>query len=234
MNDELCIDCYKQKIFLPYSSSIEEALTVEEMKNYLKEHNRAVSNTDNIEAHEIQELYEICKVDEKREMDIGRNVPFPIYPSNSLDIVREEDRSKKYGFGKILLTFDLHDGGRFICDPQIKNQLVEPVINLLAATVRYDENRKQYTDFNSNVYDVMPDIFVEFANSSRVSAGFRLLKRCLRHALDPKTHPLMEQSASFFIHDKDGELGLVLKNKINERYRVSSSSSNAKKRFSRC
>ena len=60
----------------------------------------------------------------------------------------------------------------------------------------------------------MPTMFLDFANGCRESAGFRLLKRCLRHSLDPKAFPLMETKACLFVNDEDKEVGLVLENKV--------------------
>ena len=82
MNYDLCLDCYKQKVFLPISSNIDDALNLEEMKTYLKEKNKSVP-LDAV-AHEVQEMYEICKVEESRKENIEKSVPYPIYQSSSL------------------------------------------------------------------------------------------------------------------------------------------------------
>ena len=67
--------------------------------------------------------------------------------------------------------------------------MIPPVLDLLAGVVRYDENKRKHTDFDSPVYDVMPTVFIDFANGSRKSEGYCLLKRCLRHSFDPKCPP---------------------------------------------
>ena len=74
--------------------------------------------------------------------------------------------------------------------------------------------KKKYTSYDSPVYDVMPSIFVEFANGSRTSSGFCLLKRCLRHSFDPKARSIMNTNATLFLHEEDGEMGIVLENAI--------------------
>ena len=94
--------------------------------------------------------------------------------------------------------------------------MIAPVISLFASFVRHNDDKEIYTDYNSPVYDVMPSLFIDFANGSRAGSGFRLLKRCLRHALDPKAFPLMENDACLFINEEDGEMGLVLNNKVGE------------------
>ena len=84
----------------------------------------------------------------------------------------------------------------------------------MANIVRYNDNQKIYTSYNSTVYDVMPSILIVFANGSWASSGFRLLKRCLHHTFDPKVPSIMNQKASLFIHEKDREMGIKLENKI--------------------
>ena len=36
MNDDLCVNCYKERVFLPFSSNLDDALNVNEIKEYLK------------------------------------------------------------------------------------------------------------------------------------------------------------------------------------------------------
>lgn len=96
--------------------------------------------------------------------------------------------------------------------------MIPSLINLFASIVRFDALQKQkssdYVSHSLPVLDVLPSLFVEFANKSRVSSGFRLLKRCLRHALDPKCIPLDNTKAYLFETDTDSELGMVLSNSI--------------------
>ena len=175
MNRDLCVDCYQHEIFLPYSISIDGVLSVQEMNDYLKKKNQSVSN--DATAHEVQEIYEMCKDIENRKDEIDTHVPFPMYQSNTLSY---NDKTPKFDFGEVLHTFPLDQGGRFISDEtSIPNNLVSPVLDLFAIIVRYDDEQTEYTDFDSPEYDMLPSLFIEFANKSRMSAGFMLLKRCL-------------------------------------------------------
>ena len=204
MNEDLCVDCYQRNIFLPHSITIDEVLTIEEMKSYLKKQNQSIVN--DADAHEVQEFFEMQKELETKENDIDNHVPFPIYTSNELTT---------FLFGTIFHTFSFDQGGRFINDQKaIPNNLVFPVVDLIASLVRYNPKKIKYTEYKSPVYDVLPSLFIEFANKSRVGTGFRLLKRCLRHSFDPKANLLMERSASLFIDNKNNEVGLVLNNTI--------------------
>jgi hypothetical protein len=138
MNKDLCVDCYKEKVFLPFSSNIGDVLTLIEMKDYLKEMNKSIAA--DATAHEIQEMYEICQVEEHRKENIDNEVPYPIYKSKSL---QRADDDTKFKFGEIIHTFPLVEGGLFISDTHaISNKFVIPIINLMANVVRYDDEKK--------------------------------------------------------------------------------------------
>lgn len=192
MNNNLCVNCYQHNIFLLHSITIEDVLTVKEMKLYLKERNQTIAN--DAEAHEVQEIFDIQKELETKNNELDDNVSFPLYKSNDLT---------NFTFGNVFHTFALDQGGRFISDQKaIPNHLFFPVVDLMASIVRYNPEKIKYTEYDSPVYDVLPTIFIELANKSRMGKGFRLLKRCLCHSFDPKAHPLMEQMTSLFIHKK--------------------------------
>ena len=91
----------------------------------------------------------------------------------------QDESGNKYEFGKVVHTFSLQDGGLFIKSTNITNEMIAPVISLFASFVRHNDDKEIYTDYNSPVYDVMPSLFIDFANGSRAGSGFRLLKRCL-------------------------------------------------------
>ena len=212
MDEPLCVDCYQQNIFLPHSMKLDDVLSLNEMQRYLKNHNQSLPK--DATAHETQETYEMCKIIEGQDTNRTKDVPFPIYSSHTLTI-RHHQYKKFYSFGEAIHTFSFDQGGRFIgIEKNIPDQLVAPVIDLFASVVRYDKEKRKNTHFDSPVYDVMPHLFIDFADKSRTSKGLCLLKRCLCHSFDPKTTPLMETTATLFVRNKDDNVGLVLNNKI--------------------
>lgn len=76
--------------------------------------------------------------------------------------------------------------------------MVTETIKFVASCVRYNysvaENERK-KDSMSPILDVLPTMIANFAENARVSTGFRLLKRCLRHALDPKAFALENTTA---------------------------------------
>jgi hypothetical protein len=55
-------------------------------------------------------------------------------------------------------------------------------------------------------------MIMNFARNTRVESGERLMKRAIRHALDSKTPPILH--AQGLVIDHDGEIGLVIEDKI--------------------
>ena len=132
-------------------------------------------------------------MEEQRQTNI-ESVPFPVYKSSPLGLIQDQS-GKKYKFGQVVLTFPLQDGGLFINSPEIKNEMIADVVSLFASIVKYNEKKTKYTEYDSPLYDVLPSIFINFANESCAGSGFCLLKQCLCHTLDPKAFPLMETDA---------------------------------------
>ena len=77
MNEDLCVECYKECIFLPFSATMTNTVSLSEINDYPKSNNQNVSNETTL--YEIQEVYELCKVQEKIEKNGVSNIPFPIY-----------------------------------------------------------------------------------------------------------------------------------------------------------
>jgi len=105
-------------------------------------------------------------IQDQRQVNID-DVPFPLYKSSSL-----VKNNNEYAFGKIIHTFEIQNGGLFMNSPQITNNMIAPLIHLIANIVRYDSNKEKYTSYHSPVYEVMPSIFIEFAHGSRAGSGF--------------------------------------------------------------
>ena len=55
MNKPMCVDCYQQNIFLPHSVNADDVLSLNEMKQYLKNNNQTMAN--DALAHEVQEMF---------------------------------------------------------------------------------------------------------------------------------------------------------------------------------
>ena len=115
------------------------------------------------------------------------------------------------GLGRELLDFSIiEEGGKFIAQESLKNHL-SSVIKCLSNFVDIGDGSNRYTTFDSDVYKVLPKMCVEIANNSRIDSGYRLLMRCVRHAVDSKAYNI--DRAKFFLNS-DGKIVLLLENNI--------------------
>ena len=218
MDNDLCCDCYKeQRIYSPYGCDLDEILNIQQMQDYLREKNVMMTSGE-IDAHEIQELYELTLLEECTENNHDE-VPFPLFPSDALILDKE---TNKFEFGKLVQEIEMINGGQFINSPVITDNILTGLLKLFATIVRFDNDETTIDKkraLNSVLSDVIPSQLVNFASNARVGSGYRLLKRCLRHALDPKAPPLHETKATIFISDDGGvdekEIGLILTNKVS-------------------
>ena len=109
-----------------------------------------------------------------------------------------------------ILEFKWMDGGRLAADTRLSSKLVGELLDIYAALVEFGS--KRHTKFDSRIYRAIPTWFIDAANKSRSMEGYRLLKRMLRHSLDPKIAPLINTSAKLFQYE--GELGILLRNAV--------------------
>ena len=82
------------------------------------------------------------------------------------------------------------------------------LLDLFASLVRFSSNDKKHTNWKRDaaVYKAIPEMFVDFAVGCRSDLGYRLLRRCLRHAFDSRCESVDNKVVKLVI--SDGELGL--------------------------
>ena len=63
------------------------------------------------------------------------------------------------------------------------------------------------------IYQVMPEMLIDFAKRSQVDSGYRLYCRAIRHASDSRT-PSIEEGSAQLVMDSNGDVGICLHSKI--------------------
>jgi len=132
-------------------------------------------------------------------------VYFPKFPSVFLDNI----------FTSYLKVTDFP---RVVRDDSFTPQQVIDVVDLISQLVIRKSDtmvgqasdallRKQYP-----VHTVMPDLLVHFALKSRVHSGLRLLKRAVRHAVDPLCPKILNDNIQ--IGSKNGKVFFSIKGKV--------------------
>jgi hypothetical protein len=149
--------------------------------------------------NDLDDLYEALITNKQATYDenITHNIKYPLYPSSYLKEINK------------ITTFDLKEGGRYfhnnILSVQQKFKLTELLTEFvtLPTTINTDE---------SKYYKIIPNIIRNFAEGSRIGSGYRLIKRAVRHAMDPKSIDIQDCEGHVF--EINNNIGLVLKHKI--------------------
>ena len=157
-------------------------LTIEEMKDAIKGINREVDSSAT--PHKIEELYHAGVAAHKKSphQQLSSKVSVPLKPTSFLSSIQP------------MFSFKWENRATFFgCKESVLDKDSFEVLDLFAKMVKL-ENRK-YTKYHSPIYNIIPTIIVDFAFKSCIDSGFHLLARCLRHAFDPRAHPIIRTTS---------------------------------------
>ena len=222
-NEVICLCCFRLSRLGSQNETDDEetSIGIDDMRSQLSEKYgvQIDINASLVETVEIYNEY-ISSESNVRNIhdDAVAKVKFPVYPSKAL--FNESNVLQKVG------SFSLSAGGSFISDTDlVKDEDLAGTLELVASFLNFDKSGLRTTSNNevAGEYHHLPTIIQNFAYDARVDAGYRLLKRCARHACDPKTQSMYDQSVDLFKCD-DG-IGITLSCSIaasmkNESYNV--------------
>ena len=110
-------------------------------------------------------------------------------------------------------TFDLINGGQFIGDTaSFNNESILGVIDIIGNILKIIPGHK-HVDFEKEMFNIMPQMIVNFAYGCRVDSGYCLLERCLRHCFDSKSEPIITKKISF-LQTNEGNIAIILRNNV--------------------
>ena len=197
-----CLLCYAQESLVPIPGE-KSSKPVNEMRNELAQH----YNFDGVDAltmEEVEDYYEVKEVVNSRAKKLIDEVPFPVYPSKAM----ETDEC-----WTTVIDINLAQGGAFLADPTLDFKFIPGIIEFFASLVRFKSMKRTDHIKDSPIYDAMPELFIEFAEKSRVDSGYRLLGRTVRHSYDSRISP-MEDCMAKLIMDNSGDIGIQLCSEI--------------------
>jgi hypothetical protein len=204
--DFYCVNCYAGEQFVDIED-IEEDKTSDEMVSILLNRGYSISTSDSVE--EIVDMYDlvISKNNGIHNEDIVAKVKFPKEPTNFLLTVN------------IITSFFLSNGGSFIHDNKLKMDDVIQILDIICELVNIKKTQPGVTQTDIvRTHCVIPTMIVEFAQKARFdSLGYRLLKRCIRHALDSAAVDIRE--AKIDVCCINGIVNLVLTHKVKASMR---------------
>ena len=106
---------------------------------------------------------------------------------------------------------DLKEGGSFLSDSEnINFKIIPNILRILSSCVNFTKFEGSASEIRG--CESIPANIATFACGSRIDSGHRLMKRCIRHAMDCHCASLV--SAQVKIIKIDGELGFHVKHCI--------------------
>jgi hypothetical protein len=178
-----CIDCFMEEMTIP-NSVLTENIPIDTMRRSLLE-DRNIDIPSNMEISEIMDLYDA----------VFNNTNF-LYNPQMLQLASPLPLEKSSYINELeeIISFDIKNGGSFLRNPNLTNKDKIDILNIMAGMVElYTKDEIKDLDFrDTKLYTVVPKMYVEFAQRSRVHGGYRLLKRAVRHAMDPATPGILD------------------------------------------
>ena len=156
----LCVGCHRDISFLSSYNDVynDGQLTVSQMIIILNEKKEHI-HTD-VVPHEVYEIYNLLQ---------RNSFLFSLHPFTILSF-------KDCLYDDLFISFDIMESGRFIFDSiNILDNMISATAASFARCVSFDSYLK-YTYYNSPEYSILPLMYLEFENKSRVGYGYCLLK----------------------------------------------------------
>ena len=178
-----CLECYLVKKILP-GADVSNLTPIHQMSlDLIEKYNFNKEDVDKLLADEVEKIWKDQSLQRSLE-EMAEKVEFPLLPSSA---IHSTD-----GDLKTIAEVDLGFGAAFVHNPDIPPKTLPPLLELLAALVLFDKPGKKYTTWqkDGSVFSAMPKMFIDFAMKCRIDIGYRLLERCVRHAMDNRTAPL--------------------------------------------
>ncbi len=201
-NHTYCLLCYAQESLIPLPGE-DSGKPVCQMRDELAEKYN-FDSVDDLTIEEVEDFYSVREVVNARANEMADAVPFPLHPAGDMD-------SELHWTS--LMDIDFGDGGAFIADPSLDPEHLPGILEFFASLVRFKIITRTDHIKDPVIYDAMPEMFIQFAEKSRVDSGFRLLARTIRHAFDSRLPP-MDDCIAKLIMDKNGDVGVRLCSEI--------------------
>jgi hypothetical protein len=200
--ESYCIGCYSEEKCLPtrkeYIQAPELTVTNEDMVVGLQSLGMQVRVTDDMT--DINDIYDSLVFRGRAIYDGVSLMDQIIYPTNNTTYLAELVK---------ITEMILKDGGRYLSSSNLTTFQKIELSELLTELTNTPRIKNTNEDRS---YQVIPHIMRLFAEGSRIQTGYRLLKRAIRHAMDPKAHDI--RASKWFVIQEDGELGLVIQHKV--------------------
>jgi hypothetical protein len=206
------VHCYAATQFVDLDF-INNDKSPEEMVSLLNNKGYQIALTDRLE--DVVDMYDtvVNKNGGIFGLDIVNSVTIP------------EQTSKFITALETKCNIDLMQGGLFIGTPGLSISDIVGVLQIICELVNIDTSNNTNTqDIIERTYSVIPTFIINIAKRSRFdSGGYRLLKQCIRNAMD--SFAIDVRQAMVSVVNVNSDVGLLMKHKVrasmkNEVYDV--------------
>jgi hypothetical protein len=111
-----------------------------------------------------------------------------------------------------VIDIDFQDGTAFLHNPDLVAKHIPGILELFGALTIFEPGEVTGWKCQKSVYTALPAVIIKFASDCHADSGYRLLMRCICHALDSRTKPLDNKIARLIDHH--GEIGIHLSSEI--------------------
>jgi hypothetical protein len=198
-----CVNCYVSEKSFPTNDL--DVMPIHEMREALIRIGLDVAVGEL--ASEIIDWYDalVVKRNSVYDNEIVEGITMPAENSNFINEV------------EVLQDFDVKEGGRYIRDDNIQLGHRMELLGLLSDLVSITPNEGTGKS-EIKAYSVMPKFLLDYANSARLHSGYRLVKRCVRHAMDPRAVSILHSSGKIVKYEE--EVGLCLRHKVKASMKI--------------
>ena len=193
-DNHYCYDCYLPELSVTGASETNKDYpSINVIRNVLRQHGMETNEKDNlVDILDIYEAFENKHCSTKQftgEILLNKSVSTPTHNADYLQTLTRNAIS----------SFDFKNGGQFVVDSRLNRQDVFQIIKTMAQLVNIS-NEQQKDSYKNRTYQLLPSMLIQFAEGARVQSGYRLIKRCIRHAIDPQTNSILEASGMIVRH----------------------------------
>jgi hypothetical protein len=200
-----CVDCYFSENSLTMEN-VTNVPTYSVMRQKLSEMGIEVRLDESMP--DIIDLYEALVVSKKNDIYNNAEIMnFITQPKHGAEILDIPTTTFMHGDDILdhpttTLTFDLKLGASFIRDDRLYLNHKIVVTCILGYLVNMDDDNMDESPMKQkDIYKVMPYYLIQIAKGARIHDGYRLLKRAMRHAMDPQTVSILQAKGSLLEYD---------------------------------
>ncbi len=196
-----CVNCYVSELSVNrriVENSLSKTAMIKKLSN---DANCELQQTDSLA--DVMDIYD-CLINNPGNQIYNNTQTQTIkFPCQDANFLKQQT---------VIAPFDFKDGGQFITDDRISMQQRVQVLDLMSALINFDDlpiqNEKKSTTERID-YSVIPTLLIYFAEGSRLHTGFRLVKRTIRHAMDPTAPPILNARGYLSMYENEVAMTII-------------------------